>query len=698
VDFKDDSKNSTAASLANRRGVANCQAGDIAEGLERFKEAVRLAPEILEYGLNLGRALNQLGLWHEAERVLTEAHSLAPGDTTVHTAIARTYQGLGKTDELLGRYRRAVAERPDDAVLKRNAAAVFLQLGRCEEAVPLARATLAATPKDEQASLILASSLAAVGQLEESEQILLDVLAITPLNAQAGFQLGIVRSRRGNHEAAASTFEMVVRIAPDHVEAMHRLAGMRLNMGRVSEAISLLRRLLDSRPGWAEARRDFATALAHRGSIKESAGRYRSDLALRPDDKEMLGEFAFILSLLPSATRREIFEAHAEWGRRHASFPPPAYSNPADPERRLKVGYVSPDFREHSVSYFFEPLLNSHDRGAFEIFCYASGSHFDSTSERLRKASDHWRSLDRCSDDEAFSLIRNDGIDILVDLAGHTASNRLTLFGRAPAPVQVTWLGYPETTGVPAIGYKITDAIVSPIDDADRYATETLLRLPRGFHCYRPPPNCPDVAPLPCLSANHVTYGSFSGPPKMNPELIGIWSAVLRAVPDARMLIKCRQFADEPVRDKYTAIFGAAGISPERLTLMEFSATASAHLMQYAAMDICLDTYPYGGTTTICEALWMGVPVVTLMGERPASRIGGSLLHEVGMPEMIASNADEFVTIASELARDVGRLRKLRTGMRDHLDGTPLRDERGFAKEIERAYRDIWRHWCMGIP
>ena len=554
--LRDETKTSVTGADANRRGVAHCQAGDIAQGVERFREAVRAAPEILEYWLNLGRALNQLALWQEAEKVLTEAHALSPSETSVHTAIARTYLGLRKPDELLARYRSALAEMPDDTILKRNAAAVFLQLGRAQEAVTPARAAFAAMPKDEEAGLILASCLAAVGRLEESEQVLMAVLAVAPLNAQAGFQLGIVRSRRGNYEAAASTFEMVVRIAPEHVDAIHRLAGMRLNMGQVSEAIALLNRLLALRPNWIEARRDFATALAQRGSIKEAAERYRSDLALTPDNKETLSEFAFILSLLPSATRGEIFEAHAEWGRRHGAFSPPEYFNAREPEKRLKVGYISPDFREHSVSYFIEPLLDAHDRGAFEIFCYAAGSQFDSATERLKGAGDHWRSLDKCSDDEAFALIRHDGIDILVDLAGHTASNRLTLFGRAPAPVQLTWLGYPETTGVPAIAYKITDAVVSPPEDAGLYATETLLRLPKGFHCYRPPSDCPDVAPLPCLRAGHVTFGSFSGPHKMNPELIGTWAAVMRAVPNSRMLLKCRQFADEPERDRYTAMFG----------------------------------------------------------------------------------------------------------------------------------------------
>ena len=684
--------NKTAAAL-NRRGVAHCQTGETSEGVERFREAVCLSPEVLEYRLNLGRALDQLGRWQEAEAALTEAHALAPGDSAVHIALARTYSGWGKAEELLARYRRAVAERPDDALLKRNAAAVLFQLGRGEEAVPLARSARAALPKDEEAGLILASCLSAAGLLEESEQALIGVLAINPRNAQAGYQLAGVRSRRGQQDAAAATYETLLRLVPDHVEALHKLAGIKLNMGQVTEAISLLTRVVALQPNWAEARRDLATALAHRGSIAEAADTYRAELKRRPDDRATLSELAFISSLLPSASRREIFEAHAEWGRRHALFPRPAYANAREPEKRLKIGYVSPDFREHSVAYFFEPLLAEHDRSRFEIFCYAAGSQSDATTERLKNASGHWRVLEGTNDEKAFSLVRKDEIDILVDLAGHSASNRLTLFARAPAPVQLTWLGYPETTGVPAIGYKVTDAFVSP-PDADGCATETLLRLEDGFHCYRPPPACPEIAPLPALRAGHITFGSFTGTPKMNPELIGIWAGVLGAVPGSRILLKGRQFVDETIRDKYRAMFAAAGIAPERVAFLEFSPSNEAHLREYARVDIGLDTHPYSGTTTICEALWMGVPVVTLMGERAASRVGASILNQIGMPELVAANAEVLAAIAARLAGDVASLKTLRSGMRARLEQTSLRDERGFARKMEAAYRDLWRRWC----
>lgn len=691
-------KTTIPANLANQQGVVHCQAGDIAKGVECFRQAARLAPDVFEYHLNLGRAFNLLKQWREAEDVLAVAHSLAPGEIDIHIAMADAFAGLGRREELLARYRHEMVERPGDTVLRRNAAAVLLQLGNAQEAARLAREVVTAVPKDVEAGLILASSLAATGQFEQSEQALLGVLAAKPRHAQAGYQLGVVRMRRGHYEAAASAFENVLRIAPDHVEAMHLLAASRLRTGQVNEAILLFKRVLALRPNRVTAQRDYASALAYRGSVSEAATRYRADLAIAPDDKDIRSALAFTSSLLPSATRAEILEIHREWGRRHGTFAPPAYGNAREPERRLKIGYVSPDFREHSISYFVEPLLSAHDRGAFEVFCYTLDGAFDATSQRLRAASDHWLALDKYNDDDAVRLIRADGIDILVDLAGHTASNRLTLFARGAAPVQITWLGYPETTSVPAIGYKITDAVVSPPGEADRYATEILLRLPNGFHCYRPPLNCPDVAPLPGLAIGHITFGSFADLPKMNPELIGVWAAVLRAAPGSRMLIKCRQFADETVRDKYTAMFGTAGVAAERLTLMGRSATTAAHLAQYASMDICLDTYPYNGTTTICEALWMGVPVVTWMGERAASRVGGSVLHQAGLSELIASNVEGYVGVATELARDVARLDALRRGMRDRLGKSALRDEHGFARAMETAYREVWRRWCSEAP
>lgn len=678
---------------ATRLAIASFEAGDVTTGIARFREVARQAPRVYEAHLNLGTALNKARMWNEANEALGNAHALAPGKVDMHRAIADTYAGMGKADELVARYLAAVAERPDDAVLKRNAAVVLLKLGRTREAAQLARDAAVALPNDAEAALTLSSAQVALGMFEEADAALLAFLAVEPRNVAAGYRLGVVRVQRGLAPAAIATLETLLKFAPDHVEAMQVLAYAKRLMGKTTEALLWLKRALALRPSSPDVRRDLASMLIDRGSIDATVAHYRAELEVMPDNMRMWSDYLYALLLCPTASRKEVFEAHVACGRRYGAFPRPVPTNARDPGRRLKVGYVSPDLRQHSVAYFLEPLLAAHDRHAVEAFAYPLCYEFDATSQRLRLVSDYWHSLDGYNDADAAARIRSDGIDILVDLAGHMGRCRPGIFARAPAPVQIAWLGYPDTTGVEAIGYRFTDAIVSP-PGTECYSTEKLLRLPHGYHCYRAPPDCPGVAPAPCLAAKHVTFGNFSSPPKLNPELIAIWAAVMRAVPDSHMLIKAREFADEFTRDKYAAMFEVAGIARERVAFHERSPTTAEHLAQYAAMDICLDTFPYNGTTTICEALWMGVPVVTCMGGSCASRVGASVLTAAGLEDLIAKDADEFVAIAAELARDRERVRTLREGMRARLNASHLRDETGFARIVEGAYRDAWCRWC----
>jgi predicted O-linked N-acetylglucosamine transferase (SPINDLY family) len=686
---------SALAEKANRQGVSHCLAGRFHEGVAAFREAVRLSPDSFQYHLNLGNALNEAGLWKEAEAALLKARALAPDEADIHRALVKAAIGLGQADALARHYKRAAEVKPGDAMAQRNAGIVLLQLGLVADAVAVAQGAADAAPADVESKLLLAECFSAAGRPAEAERVLMELLKLQPRHIQAGLKLGVIRSALGHYEAAAGTLESVLRLSPDNAEAMQGLAFARLTMGQVTDAILLLRRLIRLQPRRAAAHQALGWALTARGSLEDAADSYRAAMALAPDDRQLSSNLAYTLSLIPSSTRSQIWDAHRQWGRRFGGAAAARHRNGKEPERRLKIGYVSPDFREHSIAYFLEPLLKAHDRSAFEIFCYADGVQFDATTERLKSLAGHWRFIGNHGDDAVMAGIASDGIDILVDLAGHTANNRLGLFAKKPAPVQFTWLGYPETTGLSAIDGKITDDFVSPPGEAEGYASEALVRLAQGFHCYQPPPACPEVAPAPCLEAGHVTFGSFADLPKVNPETVHAWAAAMRAVSGSRMLVKCRQFADESVRDKYLAMFRAAGIAPERLTFMGRSATTAEHLGLYRLMDICLDTFPYSGTTTICEALWMGVPVVTMIGDRPASRVGGSVLRQAGLGAFVADSADSFAAIASSLAGDKGKLAELRAGMRRRLDHSSLRDAEGFARAMEAAYRAGWRTWCL---
>jgi len=355
---------------------------------------------------------------------------------------------------------------------------------------------------------------------------------------------------------------------------------------------------------------------------------------------------------------------------------------------------VSPDFRNHSVARFFLPLLEGHDRGAVEIACYAELARSDAVSERIRSLADRWSPTVGLSHDELAARIRGDAIDVLVDLAGHTSDNRLLTFARTPAPVQATWLGYPGTTGVAAIGWRFSDAECEPPGDADRRSSERIWRLPHGFHCFAPPADAPAVAPPPCAARGSVTFGSFNNFLKLAPETIALWGRVLAAMPGAQLLLKSNFVFDAAAHQRHLERFAAAGIDPSRIVILPYMPDERAHLAAYGEIDVALDPFPYNGTTTTCEALWMGVPVVTLRGDRHAARVGASLLTRVGLPDLIAGDEAAYIAVAAALAAAPQRLAALRAGLRAQVAASPLCDAGGFARAVEDAYRAMWRAWC----
>jgi predicted O-linked N-acetylglucosamine transferase (SPINDLY family) len=398
-------------------------------------------------------------------------------------------------------------------------------------------------------------------------------------------------------------------------------------------------------------------------------------------------------------SQQDIFAESRQWETNHAVLGTARKIDQAhdrDPERRLRIGYVSPNFRRHSVSYFLSPLIAGHDHRLFEVFCYAQVANPDNVTKRFRRLADGWCSTVGMTTSAIADRIRNDGIDILVDLAGHTANNRLLVFAERPAPVQVTWLGYPNTTGLSAMDYRLTDAVADPEGPGDNLHTETLIRLPAGFLCFTPAPETPPVTDPPVLANGHVTFGSFNNPSKVTASVVASWARILEAVPGSRLLLKNRSLADDGTRQRYSALFAERGISEERLIFHAWIASMSGHLGAYGRIDIGLDPFPYNGTTTTCEALWMGVPVITLQGDRHASRVGASILKTVGQGEMIADSVDDYVDAAVKLAENTDALTSLRRDLRPAMAASPLWDAAGFTRDVESAYRDMWRRWCHG--
>jgi len=360
----------------------------------------------------------------------------------------------------------------------------------------------------------------------------------------------------------------------------------------------------------------------------------------------------------------------------------------------LRVGYVSPDFRRHPVASFIEPILAAHDRKRFEVFCYAVHLKPDAVTARLKALADHWREIGSLDAEAAANLIREDGIDVLVDLAGHTANNRLAVFARKPAPMQATYLGYPGSTGLPAIDWRITDAVADPLGAAEALHTEKLMRLPETFQCFQKPSDAPAIGPVPMLKAGHVTFASFNMLAKVHPALVARWAGILHAVENSRLVLKAAPFRDAGTRAHYHAMFATHGIAAERIELLGYIQSPAAHFALYNRIDVALDTDPYNGATTTCEALWMGVPVVTLAGRSHVGRVGTALLTHLGLEDLIAATPEDYVARAVSLARDPAKLASLRETLRPRMEASSLTDPARFTKALEDAYREMWRQWC----
>src|SRR5262249_53974616 len=418
------------------------------------------------------------------------------------------------------------------------------------------------------------------------------------------------------------------------------------------------RHALDLEPDAPEAHSNLGAALKDQGHLQLAMAEFELALAIKPDFVTPHSNLLFCLLYDDGLTPRELLAAHREWDQRHGQPRPrpQVYANDRSTDRRLRIGYMSGDFRQHSVAWFLEPLLAAHDRQAVEVLCYAEVRRPDLVTQRFQALTDHWRVTMGLSDEAVAAKIKTDGIDILVDVAGHTANNRLLVFNQKPAPVQATWLGYPCSTGLSAIDYRLGDGVTDPVDDAQTTASEMLLRVPGCFLCYGAPSDAPPASPPPSAATGAVTFGSFNSPSKYSDATMDAWAELLERMPAARLLLKGLPFADAATEARYRARLVARGVAPARITLLGPIGDRAGHLSQYREIDIALDPFPYNGATTTCEALWMGVPVVCLRGDRHSGRVGASLLAAIGLHELVAEDTERYIEIAVRLAQDRCRL------------------------------------------
>jgi protein O-GlcNAc transferase len=507
------------------------------------------------------------------------------------------------------------------------------------------------------------------------------------------YNFGLMLQKQQKFDEAVKNYEEAVRLNPVYTAALNNLGSVLLIQGKLTEAEHYLRQAVATDERYYLSFNNLASALKDQGKYAEAIEHYRTALAIRPADEQSGSNLLLTFCYCGVLDKERLFDEHRLYESRMRSVAPVVA--PTAPCRRrsgelLRIGYISPDFRTHSVAYFIEPVLGCHDHARFAIFCYSDGPIVDSVSLRLQKLCDRWVRIQGMDNDAVAARIAADQIDLLVDLTGHSGYNRLPLFIRRVAPVQVTYLGYPNTTGLSTMDYRLTDEISDPPGE-ERFHTERLYRLPAGFLCYRAPETSPDVAPLPALSNGYITFGSFNNLPKITLAVLDAWMAILRAVPDSRLVIKTKPFVDEAIRLRYQRIFTDQGIEPARLSFIGHTSTLGDHLKSYDAVDISLDTFPYNGTTTTFESLWMGVPVVTKVGNAHAGRVSASILTRLGLTGMIADSQEKYCAIARFLAGDRERLAKMRLNLRPALARSPMSDAAGFTRLLEEAYLTMWQ-------
>ncbi|MDA0241367.1 MAG: tetratricopeptide repeat protein [Proteobacteria bacterium] len=649
--------------------------------------------------LDRGLALHRRGKLAEAAAIYESvlASDAGNADALHFLGLIAHQRGdhVGAVDLIL----QAIALDEARPTFHHNLGTAFMALARLEDAIGAFRRSAVLDPSRDDTHYNLGTALGMLGRYAEAEPMFREAVRLNPEHAAAWSGLGAACSGLRRHDEALSASRRAVTIDPRLPEAHLNLGNAQHALGDLECAENSLRAAIELKPDYAVAYNSLAKLLADVMAIDEALDCFRRAMEIDPLYRETASNYLLYQLYASSQSEADIFEAHRDRARRLWPSDPVSSGRdefPAqdfEPERRLRIGYVSADFRTHSCAYFLEPLFEHHDRAAIELFAYANVENADERTQKFRESADHWRDISGLGDEDAAALVREDKIDILVELSGHTRGNRLGLFALRPAPIQISWLGYPATTGLDQIDYRLTDAFADPLGSADRYHTEKLIRLPDGFHCYAPP-DAPDVSEPPSLQTGEITFGSFNNFLKLSPECLDAWAAILDAVPSSRLLLKCGLLTFDKPKARLLDRFAARGIDPDRIALHGWIPRGEQPLALYRDVDIALDSFPYNGTTTSFETLWMGVPLVTISGDRHAARVGCSILTHLGYGELVAETVADYIALAAALAGDRERISSYRRQLRLRLAGSPFCDGPRFARSIEKILRNLWVDKC----
>ncbi|MDR5854559.1 tetratricopeptide repeat protein [Caballeronia sp. LZ062] len=684
------------AEAFNNFGNLLREQGRLKEARTALRRAIALRPDFDIAHQNLGLLLQQMGQCARAQLFHRRATQLKPDYLEAHCSLGEALLAIKRSAQAAAAFEAALAIRADCTQALVGLARARRDTGRIEDAERIYREVLALQPDQPEALAGLAPILHDSDRLEEAEAIYRALIARHTDSASAHYNLGVLLGSQNRLHEAEAAYRRAIALRPDFAHAYTNLGRILTDMKRLPAAEAILRRSIAIEPESAEAHNNLATVLKDMSRMEEAIESFRRAVACGPDNECVHRNLNYALTYHAEEPQTILDECLRFAARHEAPLLADAvgHTNDRSASRRLKIGYVAPDFRTHCQSMFTLPVFAQHDHASFEIVCYASVKHPDALTDQFRGMADVWHDVHALDDAALAERIRDDRIDVLVDLTMHMAGGRPLLFARRPAPVQVQWLAYPGTTGSRAIRYRLTDPWIDPPEQpgvGERYS-ERSVWLPETFWCFDPrvaTRGAPDVGPLPAERNQYITFGCLNNPCKASDRTLRMWAAVLAATPEARFIL----LAEPGARERFSERLNALGVDMSRVAFIGYQ-EREVYLNTYNAIDIGLDTYPYNGHTTSLDALWMGVPVPSRAGETACSRAGLSLLTNLGLPELVAHDDAAYVDIVMRLASDIPRLAALRASLRSRLESSPMMNAPRFTRNLENAYRAMWREWC----
>jgi protein O-GlcNAc transferase len=662
------------------------------EAIVAFRRAIDLRPDMAQAHNNLGNALIQAGRSDEAIAAFQQAKTLQPGYADAWFHLGTALNSSGKFADAIAAFQKAITLRPNWPEALNNLGSIFHQHGEPAEAQRHYRQASTLAPNVAEIHSNLSAALLETGHMEEAVLAARRAVSLRPDSPETHLNLANALRQSGDLPAAITSYDKAIALKPDYAEAQANRGSALKDTGALDAAIEAYKRAIEIRPEFGEAYGTLANALRERGELDESIYHFRraEELTGTP---WIGGNLLYTLHFHPDYDAKRIFEEHVRWNRRYArplagTIRP--HENERSHDRRLRIGYVSCDLRHHAVGRFMLPLLCNHDREKFDVYCYSDTLRPDLMTDELRGHSAGWRNTLGLSQERFAELVRADQIDILVDLSMHARTGRMMAFARKPAPVQVSYLAYCSTSGLDTMDYRLSDPYLDPPGEDESVYFERTIRLPRSYWCYAGPAIAPPVGALPAATNGFVTFGCLNTYAKVTRPTLKTWARILREVPRSRLIIHSLEGIH---RQHARHLFAAEGIDPDRLEFIAYM-TGADYFAKYNQIDIALDPFPYAGGTTTCDALWMGVPVVSLTGKTAVSRGGLSILSNLGMREWVTDDPERYVAIAAGLARDPARLSQIRSTLREQMLSSPLMAANQFARDIEAAYRQMWHNWC----